>query len=255
MKPADFKNKILARALEQFSFSKKAGLSGGHGLINNSGFVVNSPAQALRSLRFASFALPVLLVSFAAQATAATQTGATQTGATQANAATSVGTVQAQALQSQQLYQSANTAAPSALAPAVTPPSLAMGMTTQVFAVGSDGSRTPQAVDDIARLPVGSVLEYRVTYQNTASNHIAEANARIALPEGIELVDDGYTDPAVFFASVDGDKFYRFPIKARTQAGVLPVAMSRYKALEWHLVNVSKGESRSVVFRGKKIKR
>ena len=102
-----------------------------------------------------------------------------------------------------------------------------------------------EALAAAATAKPGDLLQYEATYRNTSDRNVANLQATLPIPAGVELVL-GSAKPAGALGSVDGKTFAPLPLKrtVTTAAGKLEeqlVPASEIRALRWSVPALNAG--------------
>lgn len=111
------------------------------------------------------------------------------------------------------------------------------------------GQETLVPVTQGVSVRAGDVVEYHAYFTNHSSDRIRSMSALLEIPAGVEFL--GATEPAGAFATVDGTRFGRMPLRANMGGVVQDVPLSMYKALRWDLEDVGIGGTAVVKYRAK----
>lgn len=95
----------------------------------------------------------------------------------------------------------------------------------------------------------GDVVEYRAYYTNTSGDRIRSMKAQLDIPEGVELV--GGLSPVRAFASLDGSRFVRTPVRGNIGGQIQEVPLALYKALRWDIEDIGIGGTAIVKYRAR----
>lgn len=104
----------------------------------------------------------------------------------------------------------------------------------------------------------GDVIEYHARYSNVSSGTLNKVKAIVPIPQGLEFIS-GTTTPPRFLASLDGKKFKRIPmyrtiVDEQGKEQRVKVKPSEYRAIQWYLGSLYKGETRVVKCRARILK-
>lgn len=105
------------------------------------------------------------------------------------------------------------------------------------------------AVTGAGQVKSGDVVEYRGYFTNKSPDRIRSMTVLMQIPQGVELI--GGIDPIAPFATVDGTRFARTPLRTHTAQGVAEVPLFYYKALRWDVEDVGINGTAVVKYRAK----
>ncbi len=105
------------------------------------------------------------------------------------------------------------------------------------------------AVTQNGQVKPGDVVEYRGYFTNRSPDRIRKLTALLEIPEGVELL--GGIEPLAPFATVDGVRFARTPLRTNTATGVQEIPLSYYKALRWDVEDIGLNGTAMVKYRAR----
>ncbi|MDO5650635.1 MAG: hypothetical protein Q4G13_00665 [Moraxella sp.] len=115
------------------------------------------------------------------------------------------------------------------------------------YLVQADGSLAP--LNATSAIKSGDVIEYHGYFTNRSPDRIRTMTAMMSIADGMELV--GNLSPSFAFASIDGSRFARMPIKASVNGVVQELPLSYYKGLRWDIEDVGLNGTAVVKYRAK----
>lgn len=95
----------------------------------------------------------------------------------------------------------------------------------------------------------GDVLEYQGLFTNNSPERVRSMEVSLTIADGLELI--GGIHPRFPYASIDGNRFVRSPIRANVGGQVQELPLSQYKALRWTIEDVGLGGTAVVKYRAK----
>lgn len=95
----------------------------------------------------------------------------------------------------------------------------------------------------------GDVLEYQGLFTNRGSERVRAMDVTLTIADDLELI--GGLHPRFPYASIDGNRFVRSPIRANIGGQVQELPMSQYKALRWTVEDIGLGGTVVVKYRAK----
>jgi len=101
----------------------------------------------------------------------------------------------------------------------------------------------------------GDVIEYHSTYTNVGITSLSNVKAILPIPEGLGFIENS-PQPSRYLASIDGKRFRKTPlyktvIKPSGKTKRVKVKPEEYKAIQWYLGHLNKGEVKTVKARAK----
>lgn len=111
------------------------------------------------------------------------------------------------------------------------------------------GEELLTAVTGAGQVKSGDVVEYRGYFTNKSPDRIRSMTVLMQVPQGVALI--GGIDPIAPFATVDGTRFARTPLRANMGQGVAEVPLFYYKALRWDVEDVGINGTAVVKYRAR----
>ncbi|GAA0307038.1 hypothetical protein [Psychrobacter aestuarii] len=135
----------------------------------------------------------------------------------------------------------------TANAPRAAEQAISSRVTAQLVKTDAAGQEVLVPVTPGTRLQSGDVLEYQGFFTNNNSDRVRKMTVTISVPEQVELM--GGVSPDFPFASVDGNRFGRMPLRGKIDGQTQEIPLKYYRAVRWDLEGVGINDTVMVKYR------